>query len=108
MPKFVLVATSSALEGREDDYNSWYDKVHLKDLLDLPGVKSARRFDATPFGFNAAPADYLAIYEIEADDAGAVMAALGKGVSSGEMQMTDAIDRTSSNLTVWQERPVSE
>ena len=104
MPKFVLVATSSAAEGRDDEYNNWYDDVHAKDLLSIPGVKSARRFEATPFGPHPTPAKYLAIYEIEADDAGAVMAALGEGMASGKFSMTDSIDRTSAHLTVWQER----
>ena len=39
----MLVYTSPA-KGREDEYNQWYDDVHLGEFSALPGVISGRRF----------------------------------------------------------------
>ncbi|WP_052223751.1 hypothetical protein [Novosphingobium malaysiense] len=104
MKKYVLVATSSAVAGREEEYNTWYDDVHVKDVLAIPGVKSCRRFSASPAPGMELPGQFLAIYEIEAEDGGAVIAELGRRAKSGEMQMTDSIDRTASHLGLWEEQ----
>jgi hypothetical protein len=104
MPKYVLVATSSAIEGKDEQYNAWYDEVHLKDLLAIPGVKSGRRFSASAASPAEQPGQYLAIYEIEADDGGAVMAELGRRLQTGEMELTDTVDKDSARLWLWEER----
>ncbi len=98
MARFLLVATSAALEGRDDDYNAWYDSRHLADLLAVPGVKSGRRFDACPASPNQTPSRYLAIYEIEADDPAEVMAELQRRAQTGEWTVTDALDRSTAQL----------
>jgi len=104
MAKFVLVATSAALEGRDDEFNEWYDNVHKGDVCDLPGVISCRRFNASPASPAETPAPYLAIYEIETDDPAGVFAELRRRSVSGEMKMTDSIDRTAARLWLWEER----
>jgi hypothetical protein len=73
MVKGVMVVTTSPAEGREADYNQWYDEEHIPALLSLPGFVSARRFRV--HGEAAGPT-YLAIYELEADDLNAPVAAL--------------------------------
>lgn len=104
MAKLVLVATSSAQEGRDDDYNAWYDEVHLADVCAIPGVISGRRFTASPASPYPVPASYLAIYEIETDDPAGVMAELRSRAASGQMKMTDSLDRASTQLWLWEER----
>jgi hypothetical protein len=42
--KHVFVVFTNPLEGREDDYNAWYSDVHLKDVLQVPGIIAAQRF----------------------------------------------------------------
>ena len=64
MPKGVILVHTSPVEGRDDEYNDWYDDVHLMEVLKVAGFTSARRFRT--LGGNAVP--YLAIYEVEADD----------------------------------------
>lgn len=104
MPKFVMVATSGALAGREDEYNAWYDETHVHDILAIPGVQSARRFDAVPQSPNAPPAPYLAIYEIEADDISAVIAELGRRAMAGEIRRGEALDRSAAQVWFYQQR----
>ena len=70
MARFSFVVYSNPAEGREQEYNDWYDNQHLEDVLAIPGVISARRFkiSATQIREAAQPYRYLAIYDIEADD----------------------------------------
>ena len=70
MARFSLVVYSNPVEGREQEYNDWYSNQHLNDLLAIPGVISARRYKLsdTQIRDAAQTYQYLAIYDIEADD----------------------------------------
>jgi len=42
--KFVQVVFSNPVEGKEDEFNEWYDNVHVPELLAVPGMVSATRY----------------------------------------------------------------
>lgn len=87
MPKAILYVESHPVSPeREDEYNDWYDGTHLPEVVALPNFVSGRRFKPAKPG-----EPYVAIYEVEADDLSAVMTTLGEAVSSGKLQMSDAI-----------------
>src|ERR1700722_15014327 len=68
MNRFKLVVLSNAKVGREADYQDWYAKRHLDDVVAVPGFVSAQCFklrDAMGF---VQRHQYLAIYEIESDE----------------------------------------
>lgn len=74
MRKWILtVATNCTDPTREAEFNEWYDKTHLPDILETPGYVRATRYE------NIKPAEgeakFLAVYEIETDDIRAVMKA---------------------------------
>jgi hypothetical protein len=104
MPRYVMVVPSSAQPGRDDDYNAWYDGEHIHDICSLPGVLSGRRFVASDASPNPVPGRYLAIYEIETDDIGSVVAEMGRRAMAGEMSVTDALDRDSARIWFYEER----
>lgn len=85
---------SNPAAGREDDYNRWYDEVHLPDVLRIPGMVSAQRFRITaPHPDEPAPEfSYLAIYEIDTEDLPAVMEQLRLRIGTPAMMMSDALD----------------
>ncbi|MFC1957365.1 DUF4286 family protein [Chloroflexota bacterium] len=66
-----VVATNCADAAREAEFNEWYDKTHLPDVLETPGFIRATRYE------NPEPAEgeakFLATYEIETDDIDAFM-----------------------------------
>jgi hypothetical protein len=37
----LYLVFSNPVEGREDEYNAWYDEVHLPDVQRIPGVVGA-------------------------------------------------------------------
>lgn len=86
MAKGILYVESRPVSpDREDEYNDWYDNTHLRDVVALDGIVSARRF--TPDG----DGPYVAVYELEMDDLSQVMKILAEASSSGRMPVSDAM-----------------
>lgn len=92
--EYTLIVYTSPADGREDDYNTWYDDVHLAEFSALPGVISGRRFKVAGDG----KAQYAAIYELSSHP-DQVMAAMNAAVKDGSMHMSDAIDPASVSMT---------
>jgi hypothetical protein len=104
MAKYVMVVQSKAVEGRDADYNEWYDTVHLADILDLPGVQSGRRFDLASSMIGPPGQPYLALYEIETDDIDGVAAEMGKRAMDGTIRQSDSLDAPASILWFYKQR----
>jgi hypothetical protein len=98
MGKYTLVVTSHARPGQDDEYNRWYDEEHLGDVCNVPGIVAGRRFVAHSASPTPAPAPYLAIYEIEADDPTAVLAELGRRARAGEMNISPSLEPGASMM----------
>ena len=94
--EYTLIVYTSPVDGREDEYNAWYDDVHLREFSALPGVINGRRFQVAGDG----KAQYAALYELSAHP-DAVMAAMNEGIKNGTVHMSDAVDLASiSTLTL--------
>jgi hypothetical protein len=98
MPRGVLIAqTRPSDPSREEEYNHWYSRVHVPELLAIPGFVGARRYkvsEGSPGGVTVG-ADgypYIAVFELEADDLDGVIGELGARAADGRMQLTDAIE----------------
>jgi hypothetical protein len=103
MAKHMLVVFTNPVEGQEEKYNTWYDETHVPDLLRIPGVTSARRLELAAVQIAELPAPehkYLALYEIDGDP-GAVMEELNRGVGSGEIALSDALDSAGIKVSVY-------
>lgn len=63
----VLVVYAKPVEGKEQEFDEWYSRVHLPEVIALDGFVSARRFVVVPDPDRdePAPLPYLAIYEVE-------------------------------------------
>jgi hypothetical protein len=96
MAKHILTVFTDPVEGREDEYNLWYSEQHIHDLLKIPAVTRAVRYEVQPqVGevHDGITQRYLAIYEIETDDLNAVLPAIRALGDSGEMPVSDALAR---------------
>ena len=95
MARFSLVVYSNPVEGREQEYNDWYSNRHLNDLLAIPGVISARRFklSGTQIGEAAQPYQYLAIYDVEADDVSSFLKEMMERTTKGAIPVTTAMSQ---------------
>lgn len=84
----ALVVYSTAAPGRDDEFNRWYDDVHVPEVLALGPFRSAQRFvltDPQPF---AQTHRYVAVYAFDGDPQAALAALLD---AAGDMTMSDAM-----------------
>lgn len=98
MTKHVLLVFTDPVEGKDDEYNAWYNDVHLGEVLQADGFVRAQRFKVADLMPGVTDHEYVAIYELETDDPAAAMKAL-RGASAG-FTLTDAIDLKASKMTL--------
>jgi hypothetical protein len=96
MSKAVFVVYSRpAAPELEEEYNTWYDKTHLSQVQDVPGVTGARRFrlegDPPAIPGGSGLPSYLALYEIDADDPAECIGEIMRRSQSGVIEMSSAI-----------------
>ncbi|MGW2824329.1 hypothetical protein ACWC24_25520 [Streptomyces sp. NPDC001443] len=85
----LLMALTNPVQGREEEFRTWYWGTHIPEILELPGFLSARRYQAT--GPEAgAPHRYVTLYEVEGSAESARDVLFTAGLSS-----SDALDVTS-------------
>jgi hypothetical protein len=104
MQKYIMVVQTQPIEGRDDEYNAWYDKQHLADVCDIPGVVTGRRYHALPLGQGPMGLPYLAIYEVETEDPEAVLAELRRRSAEREMYVSPSLDTATAVLWVYEQR----
>jgi hypothetical protein len=93
MAKFLwLVFTNPTSVEVEDEFNDWYDRQHVPDVLKVPGVKAVQRF-RTARPADDVPGRYVATYEIEADDVGEVIARCKARAGTDQMPVSPTLDR---------------
>lgn len=104
--KTLQLVYSKPIEGREAEFDEWYNNVHLPEILAVPGVVSAQRFNLMDAeitrvaGIPVPTHRYLAIYEMEGD-VDATMKAITEGVESGTIHMSDSFDMMASLMSFW-------
>ena len=91
--EYTLIVYTSPVDGKEDEYNAWYDDTHLPEFSALPGVISGRRFKVA-----GDKPQYAAVYELSAHP-DAVMGAMNEGIKNGTVHMTGTLDMTSLSMT---------
>jgi hypothetical protein len=81
-----LVEARPASADRLDEFNTWYDEIHIPQILSFDGFVSARRFE---------PVDeegpFVTIYEMEADDLAAALAGWRDASRRGETDRSDVV-----------------
>ena len=68
MGRYLLFAFSDCKDpAREEEFNDWYDNIHLPDMLEVPGMINATRWVSAE-SKEGQQRKYLAMYELETDD----------------------------------------
>ncbi len=95
MGEYKLVVLTRPVEGREDEFNQWYNDVHLDDVLKIPGFTAAQRFRIVGEPVNTENAwKYYAVYEVDHDDPQSVLDEMIARVGTDLMPMTEAMDES--------------
>ena len=107
--RMLYLVFSNPVEGREDEFNEWYDNVHLRDVLATPGMVSAQRYElydtemmqqAREAGLPVPAHRYLIVYEMEGD-LDTTMAKIQERVMSGEVVMSDSLNLETVLMSFW-------
>ena len=96
MQEYILAVYSNPAEGREDEYNDWYNNQHLKDVLAQPDYTQARRYKLTDLKLDDAMPDpahqYVAFYHLLTEDPDAALKGMVARVEAGTIGLSDAMD----------------
>jgi hypothetical protein len=91
MSKHIFAVLTNPVEGREAEFNAWYDDRHLHDILKLPVLISAQRFRLSPEQIAATPYRYLVLYEIETNDLAETIRELKANDGTDDIPTTTAL-----------------
>ena len=103
------VFTNPATEEQDAEFSAWYDATHIPDILQVSGIKNARRYQfakATLPGTDtpATPPSkhrYMTVYEVEGDP-GTVMQDFLARTADGRMPLSPSLDLATLQLGFWQ------
>src|SRR5579863_5480891 len=65
LPEYVFVVDATIAPSVETAWNTWYDEVHLPEIVACPGFREGARYCAEKDGER----HYLAIYAIDGPEA---------------------------------------
>lgn len=97
MAEYKMIALSRAAKGRDQEYQDWYQKRHVSDVLKLPGVTAAQTYSIGP-SLGDAGWTLLAVYNVETDDPAKTLGELQSRIGTPEMPITEALDPSSVAL----------
>ncbi|MDB5971441.1 MAG: hypothetical protein JWQ90_3891 [Hydrocarboniphaga sp.] len=108
MASYRLLVLSNPVEGRDAEYNEWYSRQHLQDVVRIPGFVGAQRFQLVEPVLMAEnfPWRYVAIYEIETDDLAVALGELSARTGTTAVPMSEAIDTV--NIVAVPMAPITE
>jgi hypothetical protein len=89
--------------GMEDEFDTWYDDVHLPDVAAVPGVRAAQRFTLGPERRDTSVEPefrHLTVYEIDGDP-DEVFPEITRRIESGDIVLAEALDRPKTWQSVW-------
>ena len=68
----MMMVLVSPVEGREEEFEDWYEKVHIPDALEVDGFRSASRFEISDVallpGVRFGEFRFVTLYELDYDD----------------------------------------
>jgi hypothetical protein len=83
-----LIVFTNAADGRDDEFNEWYDSVHIPEVLALEPFTSAQRFRVADDQAFPQTHRYVALYQFDGD-AGVALKTLT--AAAGDFRMSDAM-----------------
>ncbi|RBY85869.1 DUF4286 family protein [Blastococcus sp. TF02A-26] len=93
MAQGLFIAHSSAVPGREAEYEQWYDEIHVPDVrAAIPSVTAVHRYRRVDLAGGGGAPRYVAVYELADADVATAAAQLGAAGAEGRLRMTDAMD----------------
>jgi len=103
MGKYRLIVLTEPKEGREAEYNAWYNDQHLPEVTAIPGFGAAQRFKLKEAYGGEFKQRYLSIYEIDAEDYSPAVNELLRRASTGAMELSQTLNPDKTAFAVFEE-----
>ncbi len=103
MPNYKMIVMSRPLDGREVEYDDWYQNFHLAQVVAIPGFKSAQRFRMASRLGAGEVWPFLAIYEIETDDIDTVVREIHARAGGAALLVSESIDTATAYACIYEE-----
>ena len=105
-----FIVLSNPIAGEDDTFNKWYDEVHVPEVLEVPGVIAAQRYDLAeldvpddedlPTQLPPPTHRYLVIYELDRAPQDVVAEFIDR-VMTGKLSLGETLDLTTVSMTGW-------
>ena len=94
----IAVQTNCTDPSREEEFNDWYDRTHVPEVLQVPGIVRMTRYENVTPGEQQAK--FLALLEVEAEDIWEVTTALSENRDRAEKEgrMTDLLELANGTI----------
>ncbi|MBQ75730.1 MAG: hypothetical protein CMQ20_12015 [Gammaproteobacteria bacterium] len=100
MKNIVLVLTEPT-EGKQDEFDDYYENLHLDEVLSTTGWDTAKRFELVDEVGGKCPLKHLALYEVETDDPADIIPTLNR--TRSERQQSGALNKLTASVWVFSE-----
>lgn len=117
MAENVFVVLTNPITGEDDRFNEWYDTTHIPQVLNVPGVVAAQRYEVSevtvpddkdlPATLPPPTHRYMVIYELDRDPNEVMQEFLAR-VIAGRLTLGETLDLTTISLTGWIPRGKSQ
>ena len=101
MVKHLVVVLSEPINGEENEFNDWYENIHIDEVLSTAGLASGQRFELTAEQGFKCPHRHLAIYEVKAENGDQVLKKLND--TRKKRMPSHTINRKSAGMWVFAE-----
>lgn len=99
MTKHVVLVLTEPVAGREEEFNAYYEDLHIDEVLATAGWRSGQRFTLTDEAGGDCPLPYLAMYEVEAEDPKEILRTLN--VTRPQRQQSSALNKKTAAAWVF-------
>ncbi len=91
----MIVGARPSDPCRKREFNDSYDATHLREMCEIPGIVSVRRFslsNAQMFPPDGTKHEYIAIYEFDTDNVQGMVDELGARMANGTIHLSDVVE----------------
>ena len=102
-----MTVRSNPVAGREDEYNEWYDRYQMPQIVETPTFIAGQRYKLAPIdlpaypGYQQAKHRYMVVYEIETDRLEETKQILWSPANAGRITQSAAFDSSNVDCQIY-------
>jgi|TARA_B110000967_G_C18814425_1_gene525354 hypothetical protein len=98
--KQLVLVLSEPAEGETDEFNRYYENLHLDEVLETTGWKTAQRYQLVEQAGQECPLPYLAVYEAESVEGKSAIARMNE--TRSQRQQSGSLNRRTAGAWIFE------